>query len=69
MLLWQLPQRHKDLASHPALSFQNKRITYGELVRWIDAYASLLQQMGLQPGEKVAICSPNCPEFIYSYLG
>lgn len=69
MLLWQLPQRHQDLSNQPALSYNGKKVTYAELVRQIDAYASLLQQMGVKPRERVAICSSNCPEFIYSYLG
>ncbi|MEW8958416.1 MAG: long-chain fatty acid--CoA ligase [Moorella sp. (in: firmicutes)] len=69
MLLWQLPQKHREVSARSALVFQDKRISYPELVAWIKAYAGLLQQMGVTPGERVAICSPNCPEFIYSYLG
>ncbi|WP_338819021.1 Long-chain-fatty-acid--CoA ligase [Moorella thermoacetica] len=69
MLLWQLPQQHREFATHPALIFQDRRVTYGELVEWIGAYAGMFQAMGVQPGERVTICAPNCPEFIYSYLG
>jgi len=69
MLLWQLPQRQKGLADHPALIYQDQVVTYGEVVQRIGAYANLFQSLGLEPGERVAICAPNCPEFIYSYLG
>lgn len=69
MLLWQLPRRHRERIGQPALVYQGQQITYGELVEWIDAYARLFQELGVRPGERVAICSPNCPEFIYSYLG
>ncbi len=69
MLLYQLPQRHRDLADHPALSYHGKKVTYSELNQHINAYAGLFQQLGVKPGERVAICSSNCPEFIYSYLG
>ncbi|NLW06864.1 MAG: long-chain fatty acid--CoA ligase [Clostridia bacterium] len=69
MFIWQLPQRHQHSQTKRALIYHGQQISYGELVNWIEAYANMFQAAGLQPGERVAICAPNCPEFIYSYLG
>lgn len=69
MLIWQLPQQHQELDARRALVYQGRQVTYNELVGWVDAYANMFQSAGIKPGERVAICAPNCPEFIYSYLG
>ncbi|MDN5361720.1 MAG: long-chain acyl-CoA synthetase [Moorella sp. (in: firmicutes)] len=68
MLLWQLPGRQAG-KDHPALVYHDGTTTYGELIERIGAYANLFRSLGLEPGERIAICAPNCPEFIYSYLG
>lgn len=69
MFIWQLPQQHQQLSDQRALVYHDQQVTYNELVGWVDAYANMFQASGIKPGERVAICAPNCPEFIYSYLG
>jgi len=69
MLLWQLPQKHKDSIRHPALRYREEEISYQEAADLIEGYARLFQDKGLEPGERVAIISFNCPDFILSYLG
>ncbi|HBV96249.1 MAG TPA: long-chain fatty acid--CoA ligase [Desulfotomaculum sp.] len=63
---------HKRAAAggeHTALVFQNKKIVYAELEQNIEQYARYLSALGLQKGDRVAVAFPNCPEFIYTYLG
>lgn len=67
MFIWQLPQKHQE--TKRALVYHDQQVSYGELGNWIEAYANMFQAAGIKPGEKVAICAPNCPEYIYSYLG
>lgn len=43
---------------------QNIRLTYRELARRVDAFASGLVQLGLEPGDRLAIWGPNSAEWI-----
>ena len=52
-----------------ALSFKGETWTYQELKVQVDAFASALQQRGVQKGDRVALMLPNCPQFIVSYYG
>jgi long-chain acyl-CoA synthetase len=40
------------------------KLTYAELDGLVDRFAAGLQQMGIQPGDRVAIMLPNCPQFV-----
>jgi long-chain acyl-CoA synthetase len=51
-----------------ALLYHDQTITYGELDRTIQQYATYLTQHGIQPGDVVALSCYNTPEFIYSYF-
>ena len=48
-------------ASRPALivRHQNARLSYGELRREVDRLAAGLLTLGLEPGERIGIWSPN----------
>lgn len=52
-----------------ALRFYDQGVTYAELERNVENYARYLSQLGLKAGDRAAIALPNCPEFIYTYLG
>lgn len=52
-----------------ALIFFNKKITYAELNRLADQFASALQKDGFQKGDRIAIYMPNCPQFVIAYFG
>ncbi len=54
---------------HPALLFQGNRISYSDLERLSDAFALALLELGLKPGERVALLLPNTPQMILSVLG
>ena len=52
-----------------AISFLGRKVAYAGLERHIEQYARFLAHRGLTAGERVAVALPNCPEFVYSYLG
>lgn len=55
-------QRHPDL---DAIWFEGKAQTYGELNRSSSELAGgLVRQLGLVPGDRVAILGKNCPEYL-----
>ena len=43
---------------------QNVRWTYAELNRQADAFAAGLVALGLEPGDRIGIWSPNCSEWV-----
>jgi acyl-CoA synthetase (AMP-forming)/AMP-acid ligase II len=55
-------QRHPDL---DAIWYEGRTQTYGELDRSSSELAgALVDQLGLAPGERVAILDRNCPEYL-----
>lgn len=52
-----------------AISYYGEKWTYSELKEQVDAFASALQQIGVQKGDRVALMLPNCPQYIVSYYG
>lgn len=55
-------QRHPDL---DAIWYEGKTQTYGELNRSSSALAGgLVEQLGLAPGDRVAIVDKNCPAYL-----
>ena len=53
-------------ASRPALivRHQKVRLSYGELRREVDKLAAGLLTLGLQPGDRIGIWSPNSSEWV-----
>jgi len=49
-----------------ALCYEGNRWTFGQLKDEVDRVASGLIQLGIHPGEKVALWMPNRPEWIHS---
>lgn len=64
-----LHERAAQFSSHPALTFYGKTITYAELVAAVNRFASSLQTLGVQKGDRVAIMLPNCPQYVIAYYG
>ncbi len=44
-------------------------ISYQELDRAVNRFASSLQELGLSRGDRVAIIMPNCPQFVVAFYG
>jgi long-chain acyl-CoA synthetase len=55
-------------AGEEALVAGERRITYAELDRLVDAMAGNLAQRGIRAGERVALLLGNCPEFLVAIL-
>ena len=45
----------------PAWSYEGERATYGEFARSCRQVAALLADLGVQPGDRVAVLAPNTP--------
>ncbi len=51
----------------PALVFLGKTTTYGQLWDQVRRLARSFQDLGLGPGERLAVLLPNCPQLAASY--
>jgi long-chain acyl-CoA synthetase len=51
-----------------AIIYKDRRISYEELGRSVNALGNRLRKLGINKGDKVAIMLPNIPEFIISYF-
>src|SRR5262245_15396413 len=63
-------EHHAKLAPHKeAVVWNDVRITYGELNDLSNRVAHALVEMGIRPGDKVALNCPNLPYFPIVYYG
>jgi long-chain acyl-CoA synthetase len=53
----------------PALLFKGAKLTYRQLERLSDCFAAALVDLGVRPGDRVALCLPNCPQFLITEIG
>jgi long-chain acyl-CoA synthetase len=59
--------RERPMAA--ALLFKGATLSYAELDRQSDAFASALLSLGVKRGDRVALLLPNCPQFLVAELG
>lgn len=52
-----------------AVVYEQRRVSYGELWRDVEAVARFLRARGLPPGGRVALVAENSPEYIAAYYG
>src|SRR5215472_7810802 len=65
LTIGQLPERaSRQWGAREALAFQGQRWTFAELSARVDATAKGLLQLGILPGDKVALWMVNRPEWI-----
>ena len=57
---------HKD---RTFMIFKDEKITYDELDRFSNRCANAFLDLGIVKGDKVSIMLPNCPDFVYIWLG
>ena len=50
-----------------AYEFMGKKTTYAEFMQKIDAAAKAYLALGIQKGDRVTICMPNCPQAVDSF--
>ncbi len=63
-----LQQRAEQSPDEPLLYFERQVVSHQEVNRRVNALAAGLSAAGIEPGDNVAIFSPNCPEFIYGFF-
>lgn len=64
-----LRQRTEEFADHPAIVFQGRDYSYDELQECSDAIAAGLRELGVEKGDHVSICLPNCPQYTFTFYG
>ncbi len=64
-----IEDRAFSLAEKPAFYFRDEPITFSDLNLATNRYACVLSDMGIGPGDRVCIFSPNRLEFLYAYFG
>ncbi len=55
--------------SAPAILFKGNRISYADLDRLSDRFATSLAEAGVEKGDRVALLLPNCPQFLIAEIG
>jgi long-chain acyl-CoA synthetase len=67
-----LPEYFREIAhtmpQKVALHFYGHDMTYGELEDAANRLAAGLTGLGMEKGDRVALCLYNCPQFVISYL-
>ena len=63
-LLDYLSESARDWPDRPALLFKGSTITYDRLERESDSLAAAFIEIGVKRGDRVALCLPNCPQFM-----
>lgn len=59
----------KKFPDHTHLKFMRGSLTYREINALADNFAAVLAKLGLKKGSRVALNLPNCPQFVFCYLG
>ena len=59
----------KEYPEKDAIIFQGRTMSYRELGRCVDNFASAMAQIGMKKGERMGIMLPNCPQYIVAYYG
>ena len=68
-LLDYLDETASKYPDRTALLFKGRAVTYGELGTLSDAFAAHLVSLGVKKGDRVALCLPNCPQFMIAEYG
>jgi long-chain acyl-CoA synthetase len=68
-LLDYLSDAARDHADEPSLLFKGASVSFAELERLSDAFATALAALGVTRGDRVALLLPNCPQFLIAEMG
>lgn len=59
----------KKYGSRSCLSYQGRTFSYAETEEVSSRFAAALLGLGMKKGDRVALFSPNIPQFVFSYFG
>jgi len=68
-LNWFLEESAKKHPDHAAIYYFDEKITFKELNTMAGCVSRALPDLGLEPGDRVAIMLPNCPQIVAAYYG
>ena len=51
------------------LYFRDQEVTYKEFDENINKAANVFLDLGIEKGDRVCFFIPNCPEYLYGWLG
>jgi long-chain acyl-CoA synthetase len=63
-LLDYLSESSRTWPDRPALLFKGSKVSYRQLEEESDSLAAALIAIGVRRGDRVALCLPNCPQFM-----
>ena len=66
---WLLEEAARQVPTRLACRFHSQELTYEELLTQSRRMAAALRARGLQPGERVGVILPNCPEYLITLFG
>ncbi len=64
-----LEETARKFPDRPAIMFFGREISYRRLGELADRFAGGLQALGVQPGDRVSLHLPNCPQFVIAWYG
>src|SRR5205823_2921860 len=62
-----LEESAKRFPDRPAIAWFGRHITYKELLRETERFSALLAKLGVEPGDRVGLVLPNCPQYVIAY--
>src|SRR5688572_6219743 len=68
-LLDYLTEAARRSGDRPALLFKGAKMSYARLEQLSDSFAAALVELGVRPGDRVALCLPNSPQFLVAEIG
>jgi len=63
-----LTRSARDFPDRTALNYMGRRIFYRELENLVNRFARALNDLGVRPGDTVAVCLPNIPQVVITNL-
>src|SRR5437588_10194958 len=68
-LTWLLDQTVSKYPGHTAIIYYGARLSYAQLSSLANRFATALQKLGIQKGDRVAIALPNIPQYPIAFYG
>jgi long-chain acyl-CoA synthetase len=59
----------RERADKPAILFKGASMSYADLDAQSTAFAAALTDLGIKPGDRIALLLPNCPQFMVAEFG
>jgi long-chain acyl-CoA synthetase len=67
LLVTRLEKAAREFPQLTATEFVGARLTYHQFADQVKRFAAALSQLGVKPGDRVAIMLPNCPQTVIAY--